>query len=571
MLGCAPAMPTLHLKNSLTKAVEPFTPLDPEGKKVTLYSCGPTVYSYAHIGNFRSFLMADLLRRVLESQGFAVRHVMNITDVGHMTVDHLADAQGEDKLAKVARELGQDPYQVAAHFERAFVADAKTLRLKSYLGAEGDDAALHPRATDHVAEMLAMIQVLIEREYAYVDGSGQVYFEVAKFPEYGTLSGKVMDDLECGSRVEVREEKKDPRDFALWKADDKHLMQWDPHGPKGWPAGGYERLQALAPKGVDARIKPGFPGWHIECSAMARAHLGALIDLHTGGEDNVFPHHECEIAQSYGAAVDSNAPKAFAHTWVHARHLLVNGRKMSKSDGTFFTVANFLDPRGSGRPDVADTLESMGFPGGSVPASVLRYALMSNSYTQPMNFTFDLLVQSKASLERLQSRYDRLRETASPGDDGAMSDRVRAVLATGMSGFHGALADNLTTPNALAALFDAVGELNQIELSPADAAAALAFFDSVDAVLDVLDRRPRSGLITAKALAARVAKGGLPTREELAAMTELGPDAVETLAAARKAARGAKDYAFGDAIRDHLKQHGVVIEDTAQGIRWKRA
>ena len=562
-------MPTLHLKNSLTKAVEPFQPLDPEGKKVTLYSCGPTVYSYAHIGNFRSFLMADLLRRVLESQGYTVRHVMNITDVGHMTVDHLADCQGEDKLAKAARELGQDPYQVAAHFERAFVADAKTLRLKNYTGAEGDDPALHPRATDHVPEMLAMIEVLIQRGYAYLDGRGQVYFEVAKFPEYGALSGKVMEDLECGARVEVREEKKDPRDFALWKADDKHLMQWDPHGPEGWPAGGWERFKALVPGGVDARIKPGFPGWHIECSAMARAHLGAIIDLHTGGEDNVFPHHECEIAQSYGAAESSDAPKSFAHTWVHARHLLVNGRKMSKSEGTFFTVANLLDPRGSGRVDVAEKLESMGFAGGTVPAAVLRYALMSNPYTQPMNFTFDLLVQSKNSLERLQSRYDRLREAASPGGAGAASERIEAVVAAGKQGFHGALADNLNMPNALAALFDAVGELNQQDLSPGEAALALTLFDEVDAVLEVLDRRPRSGLITSARLAERVALGGLPTREALGAMSDLGPEAIEALTAARKAAREAKDYAFGDAIRDHLKQRGVAIEDTAQGIRWK--
>jgi cysteinyl-tRNA synthetase len=566
-------MPTLHLKNSLTKAVEPFTPLDPEGKKVTIYSCGPTVYSYAHIGNFRSFLMADLLRRVLETQGYAVRHVMNITDVGHMTVDHLADAEGEDKLAKAARELGQDPYQVAAHFERAFVADAKTLKLKNYIGAEGNDPTLHPRATDHVPEMLAMIEVLLQRGYAYVDSHGQVYFEVAKFPDYGLLSGKVIEDLECGARVEVREEKKDPRDFALWKADDKHLMQWDPHGPTGWPAGGWARLQALVPGGVDARLKPGFPGWHIECSAMARAHLGAVIDIHTGGEDNAFPHHECEIAQSWGAAEDSGAPKVFAHTWVHGRHLLVHGRKMSKRDGTFFTLRDLLDPRGNGRPEVAEKLEPLGFTGGKVAASILRYALLSNAYTQPMNFSVDLLVQSKASLERLQSRYDRLLEVAPPESEasGEASERAQAIIDKGMAGFHGALADNLNMPNALAALFDAVCDLNQIELSPADATAALALFESVDSVLDVLDRRPRSGLITAEKLAARVALGGLPLREELGTMTELGPDAIEALAAARKTARAAKDYAFGDAIRDHLKQQGVVIEDTAQGIRWKRA
>lgn len=566
-------MPTLHLKNSLTKAVEPFQPLDPEGKKVTIYSCGPTVYSYAHIGNFRSFLMADLLRRVLEHQGYAVRHVMNITDVGHMTVDHLADAEGEDKLARAARELGQDPYQVAAHFERAFVTDAKILKLKNYVGAEGDDPTLHPRATEHVAEMLAMIEVLIQRGYAYLDSQGQVYFEVAKFPAYGALSGKVMEELECGARVEVREEKKDPRDFALWKADDKHLMQWDPHGPSGWPTGGWERFKALVPGGVDARIKPGFPGWHIECSAMARAHLGASIDIHTGGEDNAFPHHECEIAQSYGAWEDSNAPKAFAHTWVHGRHLLVNGRKMSKRDGTFFTLRDLLDPRANGREDVAEKLDALGFPGGQVSAAILRYALLSNPYTQPMSFSFDLLVQSRASLLRLQSRYDRLHEIAPDGGVGAdgASEPVKALVAAGIAGFHEALADNLNMPNALAALFDAVSELNQLELSPADAAAALALFESVDSVLDVLDRRPRSGLFTAEKLAARAALGGLPTAEELGLMRELLPATIATLAATRRAARAARDYAFGDAIRDHLKLHGVSIEDTAQGVRWKRS
>jgi cysteinyl-tRNA synthetase len=204
-----------------------------------------------------------------------------------------------------------------------------------------------------------------------------------------------------------------------------------------------------------------------------------------------------------------------------------------------------------------------------VGAAILRYALLSNPYTQPMNFSFDLLVQSRASLDRLQSRYDRLREVAS--EEGAASERVLAIVAAGKGGFHDALADNLNMPNALAALFDAVGELNQTELSPADATAALGLFESVDAVLDVLDRRPRSGLLTAEKLAARVALGGLPLREELGGMLELGPDAIESLAAARKAARGAKDYAFGDAIRDHLKQQGVAIEDTAQGVRWKRA
>jgi cysteinyl-tRNA synthetase len=560
-------MSTLRLKNTYTKAVEPFVPIDPAGRSVTLYSCGPTVYSYAHIGNFRSFLMGDLLRRTLERRGYVVRHVMNITDVGHMTQDHLADAGGEDKLAEAARKLGTDPFKVAAHFERIFVEDAKMLRLAIYSGAEADDPALHPRATDHVAEMLAMIETLIERGYAYVDGRGQVYFEVAKFPEYGNLSGKVLDELEAGARVEVREEKKDPRDFALWKVDEKHLMQWDPHGPTGWPPGGFERLQRLAPQGIDARLRPGFPGWHIECSAMARAHLGAEIDLHTGGEDNIFPHHECEIAQSYGAAEGPSPPKAFARTWVHGRHLLVDNRKMSKRDGTFFTVRDLLDPRGNGRPDLGDKLEAVGFPGGKVPASVLRYALLSNQYTAPMNFGFDLLAQARASVERLQSRYDRLREVAGAGE---ASERIRATVAAAEGEFDEALGDNLNTPAALAAVFKLTGELNQIDLSPGDASLALAAFEGIDKIFDVLDRRSRSGVITGERLA-ELGSGSLPPWEDLARIEELDAAAIEQCAAARKAARSAKDYKLGDAIRDHLKARGVVLEDTPQGARWKRA
>jgi len=258
----------LRLTNTHSKTQEEFQPLSADGS-VRLYSCGPTVYSFAHIGNFRTFLMSDLLRRVLERTGHRVRHVMNITDVGHMTQDHLADAHGEDKLAKAARELGWDPYHVAQHFLTAFEADARALRLRNYSGAEASDPTLHPRATRYIPEMLALIQKLLERNHAYADSAGQVYFSIETFPEYGKLSGKVLEELEAGARVEVREEKRDPRDFALWKSDPHHLMQWD--SPWG----------------------RGFPGWHIECSAMSRALLGeGTLDIHTGGEDNIFPHHE---------------------------------------------------------------------------------------------------------------------------------------------------------------------------------------------------------------------------------------------------------------------------------------
>ena len=558
-------MTPLVLKNSYSKSVETFTPLDPSGKRVLIYSCGPTVYSFAHIGNFRSFLFADVLRRVLERRGHAVRHVMNITDVGHMTQDHLADASGEDKLSKAARELGSDPYTVAMHFERAFVADAKTLRLKNYLGAEADEPALHPRATRHVPEMLAMIQRLVERGFAYVVPSGEVYFEVAKFPDYGKLSGKVLDDLEAGARVAVRDEKKDPRDFALWKVDDKHLMHWDPHSPAGWPEGDWERYRALAPNGIDKRIRPGFPGWHIECSAMSQAHLGERIDIHTGGEDNVFPHHECEIAQSHGAASDPSQPGPFARYWVHGRHLLVDGKKMSKRDGTFFTVRDLLDPRAEGREDLAKSLEALGFLGGKVPPNVLRYALISNAYTQPMNFTFDLLAQSKSSVERLQSRFDRVREEARSAHGGTLppaSGEIHALLEKQLAAFDAALADDLGTGNALAAVFDLISALNQSTLSAADAFEAMRAIDAMDAVLDVLDRRVRSGVVSPERLA-------VPADEKGVAPGAVDAESVETLVRARQTAKKAKDFPRADAIRDDLKRRGVTLEDTPKGVRWK--
>ena len=565
-------MRVLKIKNSYTKSIEPFEPLDERKKSVTIYSCGPTVYSYAHIGNFRSFLFADVLRRVLEQHGYAVRQVMNVTDVGHLTQDHLADAEGEDRLSKAARELGKDPYAVAAHFEAAFVRDAKLLRLKNHQPPDADDPSLHPRATAYVAEMLVMIDTLIERGFAYVVPSGEVYFEVSKFPEYGRLSGKVLDELEAGARVAVRDEKKDPRDFALWKVDHKHLMNWDPHGPTGWPEGDYARFQKLAPNGVDRRIGKGFPGWHIECSAMSRALLGDAIDVHTGGEDNVFPHHECEIAQSFGATgAGTHAPpgspddgairKSFARYWVHGRHLLVDGRKMAKRDGTFFTVHDFLDPRSSGRPELVERLVEAGFSSGSVPPRVLRYALISNAYTQPMNFTFDLLGQAKASVERLQSRYDRLREQAG---EGAPRAEVTALLQAKGGAFDRALDDDLNMPNALAAVFELVTALNHLELSPGEAREALALFERIDGVLDVFDRTVDGGVVTHADIAARIA-----AIDDQPIPETLDLQAIERAIVQRAAKKKARAFAEADAIREQLKARGVLIEDTSAGVRWK--
>ncbi|MBZ0135918.1 MAG: cysteine--tRNA ligase [Planctomycetes bacterium] len=604
-------MSVLKLKNSYTRSVEIFQPLDPSGQRVTMYSCGPTVYSYAHIGNFRSFLMSDLLRRVLERNGYEVKHVMNITDVGHLTEDDVADATGEDKLQKAAREMGWDPYRLARHYEDAFVEDARHLRMKNYSGGEASAPELHPRAAGHVPEMLQAIQKLIENEYAYVDDSGQVYFDIAKFPDYGKLSGKVIDELEAGARVAVGEHKRDPRDFYLWKVDPKHLMQWDPHSEKGWDPADYERFRQLLPQGVDTRIKPGFPGWHIECSAMSRAHLGALIDIHTGGEDNIFPHHECEIAQSYGAysthvpgphgAPDEGSPRnAFARYWVHGRFLLVNNKKMSKRDGTFYTVRDLLDPRAAERPDLADELEKAGFKDGKVPANVLRYALISNQYTQQMNFGVELLQQARASVERMQTRYDKLREAVgdgtNPDADETASDKVLELVTRLEEQFDNALNENLNMPNALAAVFGAINELNTMELGAAEAREALRLMESFDDVLDVLDRVARSGLITREQVQTwldestlsekaahlkhwaeapdreqlweMVEAGQLPKFEDLAPVEQMDGDMIELFVAIRQAARKAKDFEVADGIRDDLKIRGVQLEDTPQGFRW---
>jgi len=570
-------MPGLRLKNSYTKSIEPFEPLDPERKRVSLYSCGPTVYSYQHIGNFRSFLVADLLRRVLELHGYAVRHVMNITDVGHMTEDHLADASGEDKLSKAARELGSDPYTVANHFERAFAEDAARLRLKIYQGREAEDPSLHPRATRHVPEMLAMIQTLLDRGYAYADSKGQVYFSIEKFAEYGRLSGKVIEELESGARVAVRDEKRDPRDFALWKADEKHLMQWDPHGSRGFEPEDLERLGRLLPAGVAASVAPGFPGWHIECSAMSSAHLGRQIDLHTGGEDNMFPHHECEIAQSYcafgtgtpptpGASTLESETPSFARYWIHGRHLLVNGRKMSKREGTLFTVRDILDPREGKRPDVVAPFEAVGLTEAHVSGVVLRYALMSNPYTQPMNFTFDLLVQAKASVERLQSCYDRLRELgASSGGESTAPEEVATLVDVARQEFLEALDDNLNTPNALSVVFAAVTGLNQMSLDAVSAARAIELMEYFDAVLDVLDRRVLSGVVTFE----EIADASLPSQGESIAEANLDVIGIRSWIALRHAAKKARDFRRSDEIRDGLRARGVHVEDVALGVRWK--
>jgi cysteinyl-tRNA synthetase len=448
-----------------------FVPVEPG--VVRMYNCGPTVYARAHIGNFRAFIFADILRRYFKCRGFKVVQVMNITDVGHMTTD--AD-EGEDKMAKAARIEKKDPWQIARSYEEAFFED---------LDALGIERVEHyPRATEHIPEMIGLVEKLIRNGHAY-EVNGNVYFEIDTFPAYGNLSNNPLHKLQAGARIEPNPEKKSPLDFALWKHDPKHIMKWD--SPWG----------------------EGYPGWHLECSAMSQKYLGETLDIHTGGEDGVFPHHESEIAQSEGAT-----GKKFVNYWLHVRFLLVDGKKMAKSEGNFHTVRDLLEKGHDGR--------------------VIRYALASTHYRQPLNFTFDGLEAAKNAIERLDT-FRRLMSEIAGGDDDAEVDKV---LADAQAAFEREMDDDINIAGALAAVFDMVRDVNRGSPSEAQAKKAIALLERFDTVLGVLP----------------------PAEREI-------PREVLDLAREREEARKARDYKRADEIRDKVTAMGYTIEDTPQGPR----
>lgn len=519
---------TVTLYNSLSKQEETFTPLDPAGQRVLFYSCGPTVYDYAHIGNFRSFLAADLLRRTLELHGYTVRHVMNMTDVGHMTDDEQADGAGEDKMEEAARRLREqkksgklpegatgidpgDPFAIADFYANAFLDDARRLGLKVVLDADRDqehfDSYL-PRPTRFVPQMIRMIEELIAKGHAYIARDGVVYYDVQSFPEYGRLSGNTLENLRSGAGGRISDShqavKKHPADFMLWKPDAKHVMKW----PSPWGE--------------------GYPGWHLECSVMARELFGDEIDLHSGGEDNLFPHHECEIAQSCGAT----GHRFFARYWFHPRHLFVDGAKMSKSKGNFYTLSDLLAK-------------------GASPAAV-RLALMQTHYRSNANFTMKELANAQRQVER----WRRLRETL-----GAMDNDVAAhpaswfegktsPLAMAVKRFAEALGSDLNVAGAIAVLNEAVGDHEAGRAGKFDPSVERA---ALDTMLDTLGVR---------ALAWEAGSGD-------AGEADLA-SAVEAKLAERIAARQAKDWSRADAIRDELLEMGVAIKDGPQGTTWER-
>lgn len=463
-------MSEIRFYNTFSKQVETFEPLEPG--KVKLYSCGPTVYSHPHIGNFRSFLMADLLKRFFEFKGYHVTHVMNITDVGHLLDD--AD-EGADKLEEVARKEKKGPLEIAKFYTDSFMTAAKMLNMKP--------ADEFPRATKHIDDMIEMVKTLIDKGHAYVVGNN-VYYDVTTFKDYGKLSGNMLDDLDAGARVEVNDEKRNPQDFALWKHDPKHIQQWS--SPWG----------------------KGFPGWHIECSAMSSKYLGQQFDFHTGGEDNIFPHHECEIAQSEGVS-----DKKWVKYWMHARFLLFDGEKMSKSKGNLYTIQELIEK---------------GFK-----KNAIRYALISSHYRQNYNFTFDGLKAAEQAIDKISQCIFTVREKAKANTEKTVRDEVTAFIDKGINGFGEALSDDLNISKALAAVFDLVKEANKLaDVSAAEAEAIVEAIEKIDSVLGVLEE----------------------SAEEI-------PAEVMGLAEERKQAKLSKDWGKADEIRDKVTAMGFVIED----------
>lgn len=463
---------TLKFYNTLTRALEPFAPIVPGS--VRMYTCGPTVYNFAHIGNLRAYTFEDLLRRVLKFAGYEVYHVMNLTDV-------------DDKTIRSSREKGLPLKQYTQTFIDAFFEDLGALNIER--------AECYPAATDHVPEMITLIRTLVEKGYAYQSDDKSVYFNITKFPDYGCLCRLDLSGLRPGNRVAHDEyEKENIGDFALWKA-------WDEaDGDVFW----------------DSPWGRGRPGWHIECSAMSMKYLGDSFDIHCGGMDNIFPHHDDEIAQSEAAT-----GKKFVNYWLHNAHLIVDGKKMSKSAGNFFTLRDLLAKGYAGRE--------------------IRYELVSTHYRQLLNFTMEGLDAAKTALSRLDEFRARLLERAGQAIPVAETVWTRDARQA----FTSSLYDDLNISGALGAVFDMLRDgnraMDQEQVSPGEAAAALAAWQDFDRVLGFL----------------------APAGSEI-------PADVQALVEARRAAREAKNWAESDRIRGLIEAAGFVIKDTPQGPKVRR-
>jgi cysteinyl-tRNA synthetase len=489
----------LRLYNTLSGTIDELVPMD--GKSLRMYACGPTVYDYGHIGNFRTFLQVDILRRTLKLLGTEIRHVMNITDV-------------DDKIIRNAAAAGIPIAEYTAPFEEAFLDDLEVLRVER--------PEILARATHHIPRMVTLVQKLAAAGAAYQTEDGSWYFRLASFPEYGKLSKKDLSGIEDGARVDVDEYEKDSaRDFALWKAAKPGETSWE------------------------TEIGRGRPGWHIECSAMAMEYLGESFDLHAGGEDLMFPHHENEIAQS-----ETATHKQFARHWMHVRFLLVDGKKMSKSEGNFFTLRDLL---------------LKGYK-----ASAIRLALVSVPYGHQLNFTFDGLIEATNAIERLRTFHSRL----TTGNFAAGSNpALQAAAEKAKADYIDALSNDLNTADARAPIFDLVRAANtaidQGKLFASDRDAILTVLAAFDAVFDVMEDRDAEP--TRRAVEWAEKSGRMAdVAPELLARQSLADEAIDALVAERTQAKKQRNFARADQIRNELAEKGIVIEDSKDGVRWKR-
>lgn len=464
---------SIQIYNTLTRKKEPFVPIV-EGK-VSMYVCGPTVYNYIHIGNARPVIVFDTVRRYLEYRGYDVKFVSNFTDV-------------DDKIIAAANKLGEEVGELTERFIDAYFEDVTAL------GCTKADE--HPRVTDHIEDIIEFVQVLIDKGYAYAS-QGDVYFRTKKFETYGKLSSQSTDELIVGARIEAGEKKEDPLDFVLWKAAKEGEISWE--SPWG----------------------NGRPGWHIECSVMARAHLGDTMDIHAGGQDLMFPHHENEIAQS-----EAMTGKPFANYWMHNGYINIDNEKMSKSLDNFVLVNDIrkkIDPK------------------------VLRFFILSVHYRHPVNFSEELVNQARTGLERITTAYQNIRyRLETSADLGDQSDVWLHKIDNIQKEFVTAMDDDFNTANGIAAIFELTRLANTYLLEKNTASAVMqAFIDTFESLMNVL---------------------GITLAEE----AELLDEDVERLIEERLEARKNRDFQRADDIRDELKEQGIILEDTAQGTRWKR-
>ncbi len=463
----------MKLFNTLTREKQEFVPME-EGK-VKMYVCGPTVYNYFHIGNARPFVVFDVLRRYLEYRGYEVTYVQNFTDV-------------DDKIIKKANEEGITAKEVGEKYIEEYFKDADALGIKR--------ASIHPRVTENIREIIEFIEKLIEKGFAY-EVDGDVYFDTVRFDMYGKLSKQSLEELEAGARIEVNTTKKNPADFALWKKQKP--------GEPGWQS----------PWGK------GRPGWHIECSVMSTKYLGETIDIHAGGQDLIFPHHENEIAQS-----EAYSGKPFARYWVHNGYITINNEKMSKSKGNFFTVRDIIE---------------------EFEPEVVRFFLLSAQYRNPINFSRELMEQSKNALERLYNAKENLEYINKNVKESQMSDAEKEIfedLTKYRDKFIISMDDDLNTADAIAAIFELVKNINtSISASSSKELVekALGLFNELTDVLGIVKKEK-----------------------------EVLDEEIEKLIEERQKARKEKNYQLADKIRDDLKDRGIILEDTPQGVKWKR-